>query len=106
MPSGLGVVTAPRGAGTKEPEMTKLSDTQLVMLNNAAQRVDRGIVIPETLRGGARDKVLNSLLARRLIRDVPRTGDLVAWREKDGRKHARSEERRVGKECRSRWSPD
>ena len=23
----------------------------------------------------------------------------------DGRKHVRSEERRVGKECRSRWSP-
>ena len=25
--------------------------------------------------------------------------------EKDPKKYARSEERRVGKECRSRWSP-
>src|SRR5260370_2960376 len=29
---------------------------------------------------------------------------LIAWRDKD-RTHLRSEERRVGKECRSRWSP-
>ena len=27
------------------------------------------------------------------------------WLEPDGTLHRRSEERRVGKECRSRWSP-
>ena len=32
-----------------------------------------------------------------------RYGDLHA--ERDALKHRRSEERRVGKECRSRWSP-
>ena len=30
-------------------------------------------------------------------------GDLINW--SDTNKNARSEERRVGKECRSRWSP-
>lgn len=68
--------------------MPKLSDTQLVILNKAAQREDRGIVIPDTLPAGARHKIVGSLLAKRLIRDVPKTGDLTVWREKDDRKHA------------------
>src|SRR5687767_15571065 len=40
-------------------------------------------------------------------RELPRLGLLAAWRflRQHGWRPERSEERRVGKECRSRWSP-
>jgi hypothetical protein len=68
--------------------MPKLTDTQLVILNKAAQRDDRGVVIPSKLPAGAQAKVVASLLVKHLVREVPKTGDLAAWREKDGRWHA------------------
>jgi hypothetical protein len=68
--------------------MPKLTDTQLVILNKAAQREDRGVVIPSKLPAGAQAKVVASLLVKHLVREVPKTGDLAAWREKDGRWHA------------------
>jgi hypothetical protein len=68
--------------------MPKLSDTQLVMLNKAAQRNDHGIVLPDHLPAGARLTVANSLLKKGLVAEVPKTGDLSAWRERDGRWHA------------------
>src|SRR3989440_8123896 len=47
-----------------------------------------------------------NLLPRRPLESTP-AGDRVAGdrRQSNLRKPARSEERRVGKECRSRWSP-
>jgi hypothetical protein len=65
--------------------MPKLTDTQLVVLNKAAQRDDRGIVIPSHLPAGAQAKVVASLLVSSSSRRWPKTGDLAAWREKDGR---------------------
>lgn len=48
--------------------MTKLSDTQLVILSAAAQRDDRNILpLPGNLRGGASKKVVGALLSRGLI---------------------------------------
>ena len=50
--------------------MTKLSDTQLVILGAAAQRADGAVLpLPETLKikGGALNKVLGSLEAKGLI---------------------------------------
>jgi hypothetical protein len=50
--------------------MTKLSDTQVVILSAASQRADSAVLpLPETLkiRGGAVDKVLGSLKAKGLI---------------------------------------
>ncbi len=69
--------------------MSKLTDTQLVILTAAAKRGDGGIVIPEKLRGGAAQKVVAGLLKRKLIKQVPATADLPAWREgDDGRRLA------------------
>jgi hypothetical protein len=51
--------------------MTKLSDTQLVILSAAAQRTDLSILpLPQTLslKGGALNKVMDSLRNRGLIR--------------------------------------
>src|SRR3990167_2765720 len=38
-------------------------------------------------------------------RDLPSVEELRTWRPPQVTKVTRSEERRVGKECRSRWSP-
>jgi Protein of unknown function (DUF3489) len=65
--------------------MTKLSDTQLVILGAAAQRDDGAVLpLPESLRikGGAVDKVLKSLKAKGLIdrQGTPRGDELPPLR--------------------------
>ena len=43
--------------------MTKLSDTQSVILSAAAQRIDRfALPLPKSLKGGAAHKVVNALV--------------------------------------------
>ena len=77
-----------------------------------------GMTSPEVLRHGLlfessylylffASAVLTSFIGLRLVRGriAPLTGQRVEWvTQKIERRH-RSEERRVGKECRSRWSP-
>jgi hypothetical protein len=74
--------------------MTKLSDTQSIILSAAAQRDDGNVLpLPGSLRGGAAGKVVGALLSRGLI--VERVTDSMAkadpvlnriWRnEPDGR---------------------
>lgn len=76
--------------------MTKLSDTQSIILSTAAQRADGNLLpLPGSLRGGAATKVVAALLARGLIReqiiDSLRKADTAmntVWRnlpEPDGR---------------------
>ena len=68
--------------------MTKLSDTQSIILSAAAQRADGNVLpLPGSLRGGAATKVVAALLARGLIRehvvDSPRKADAAmntVWR--------------------------
>jgi hypothetical protein len=51
--------------------MTKLSDTQLVILSAAAQREDRNVLpLPGSLRGRAAAKVVGALLKRELIAET------------------------------------
>ena len=81
---------------TKDEPMTKLSDTQSIILSAAAQRADGNVLpLPGSLRGGAATKVVAALLSRGLIReqiiDSPRKADTAMntiWRnlpEPDGR---------------------
>ena len=51
--------------------MSKLIDTQLVLLSNAAQREDRMVVLPGHLKGPAATKVLKPLLRSRFVEEVP-----------------------------------
>ena len=46
----------------------KLTDTQLVLLSAAAQRKDRCLVAPETLKGGASQKVAKKLISMGLAK--------------------------------------
>lgn len=64
--------------------MTKLTDTQLVVLSAASQRENRLVLpLPKTLRGGAAQRSIESLLAKGLVEEVDANrlnGDPV-WRD-------------------------
>ncbi|MBB6012710.1 hypothetical protein HNR59_002055 [Aquamicrobium lusatiense] len=64
--------------------MTKLSDTQALILSAAAQRHEHiALPLPESLRGGAAAKVVGAMLAKGFLQEADadmRKGELV-WRE-------------------------
>jgi predicted transcriptional regulator len=62
---------------TRPTRTFSLSDTQLVLLSKAAQREDREIHLPISLRGGAAEKLLASLLNKKLIEQVEDIGSSV-----------------------------
>lgn len=69
--------------------MTKLSDTQLVLLNQAAQHPERAVTMPDRLRGGAVQRVVGPLLARGLVEIVPYRADLPVYKaDADGSRTA------------------
>ena len=61
----------------------KLSDRQLILLADAAKRNDGALVIPDTLKGGAANKVVSSLLRAKLVEEIPATGKLLVWRRNE-----------------------
>lgn len=66
--------------------MTKLSDTQLMVLSKAAAREDRLAVAPAKLSKAALAKVGTSLVARKLMREMRAKSGMPVWREdEDGR---------------------
>src|SRR5271155_2471361 len=68
----------------------KLTDMQLVLLGAAAQREDRCLVAPPTLRGGAAHKVASKLISAGFVKEVKaKSGDPI-WRrdEESGASYA------------------
>ena len=63
--------------------MTKLTDTQLVILSSAAQRQDHGVVLPERLKGQAARNTVERLISYGLVEEVTATGELPVWRHDD-----------------------
>jgi hypothetical protein len=61
----------------------QLSDSQLVILSQAAQREDRAVVLPEKLKGGAAKKVISRLLKQGLISECQASRDMPMWRQTD-----------------------
>jgi hypothetical protein len=62
----------------------KLTDTQLVLLSAAAQREDRCLVAPPTLKGGAAHKVANKLIGAGLVKEIEaKNGDPIWRRDKE-----------------------
>ncbi|MCC6949159.1 MAG: DUF3489 domain-containing protein [Bradyrhizobiaceae bacterium] len=65
--------------------MSKLVDTQLVLLSNAAQREDRLVVLPDHLTGAAATKAIKPLLRNRFVEEMPASnGHAVYRRDGDG----------------------
>ncbi len=62
---------------------TKLTDTQLVMLSAAAQRDDRCLVAPKSLKGGTAQKVAAKLIAVGLVKEIKAKAGMAVWRRDD-----------------------
>jgi hypothetical protein len=60
--------------------MAKLSDTQLVLLSNAAKRDDGALVVPPKLKGPVADEAIAPLLSTKLCKAVPKSGQLPLWK--------------------------
>jgi uncharacterized protein DUF3489 len=63
--------------------MSKLTDTQLVILSAASQRGDRGVELPPDAKGGAARKVLDKLIRAGLLEEIRAQGSLPVWRRDD-----------------------
>jgi hypothetical protein len=63
--------------------MSKLTDTQLILLSAASQRDDRGVELPADLKGGAARKVVDKLIRAGLLEEVRVRGSLPQWRRDD-----------------------
>ena len=60
--------------------MAKLTDTQLILLSNAAQRDDHAAVLPERMNRGFAMRAATSLVARKLAREVRAKPGMPVWR--------------------------
>jgi hypothetical protein len=60
--------------------MSKLSDTQLIVLSTAAQREDGIADLPDRLRGAAAVKVIKPLLTKGFVEEVLAKPSLPVWR--------------------------
>ena len=67
--------------------MTKLTDTQLIVLSKAAARDDGAAVVPERMNKAAAAKVGSSLVARKLMREMRSKPGMPIWREDDDARH-------------------
>jgi hypothetical protein len=68
--------------------MSKLTDTQLIILSSASRREDGLVAMPKNLRGGAAAKIVKPLLARRHLEEIKATLDMPVWRRDDDGSHA------------------
>jgi hypothetical protein len=66
-----------------EIPMSKLTDTQLIILSAASQRDDRGVELPANLKGEAARKVVDKLIRAGLLEEVRAAGSLPIWRRDD-----------------------
>ena len=61
----------------------KLTDTQLVILSAAAQRDDRSLTAPKSLKGASAQKVASKLLAAGLVKEIKAKPGMAIWRRDD-----------------------
>ena len=63
--------------------MSRLTDTQLIILSAASQRDDRGVELPANVKGEAARKVVDKLIRAGLLEEVRAGGSLPVWRRDD-----------------------
>jgi hypothetical protein len=64
---------------------SQLTDTQLIILSSATQRDDGLATLPETLKGGAAQKVIASLTTAGFLKELRVKPDQPAWRTEESR---------------------
>jgi hypothetical protein len=63
--------------------MSRLTDTQLIILSAASRRDDRGVELPANIKGGAARKAVDKLIRASLLEEVRAAGSLPVWRRDD-----------------------
>jgi hypothetical protein len=63
--------------------MSKLTDTQLIILSAASQREDHGVELSANIKGAAARKVVDKLIRAGLLEEVRAGGSLPVWRRDD-----------------------
>jgi hypothetical protein len=63
--------------------MSRLTDTQLVILSAASRRDDRGVDLPTNIKGAVARKIVEKLISAGLLEEVRAGGSLPAWRRDD-----------------------
>jgi hypothetical protein len=63
--------------------MSRLTDTQLILLSAASQRDDRGVERPANVEGEAARKAVDKLIRAGLLEEVRAAGSLPVWRRDD-----------------------
>ena len=63
--------------------MSRLTDTQLVILSAASRRDDRGVELPTNIKGEAARTVVDKLIRAGLLEEVRADGSLPVWRRDD-----------------------
>jgi Protein of unknown function (DUF3489) len=63
--------------------MSRLTDTQLIILSGASQRDDRGVELPATVKDEAARKAVAKLIRAGLLQEVRPAGSLPVWRRHD-----------------------
>src|SRR5215207_10055693 len=63
--------------------MSRLTDTQLVILSAASQRDDRGVELPANVKGETARKAVDKLIRAGLLEEVRAAGSLPVWRRDD-----------------------
>ena len=63
--------------------MSRLTDTQLIILSAASRRDDRGVELPANIKGEAARKTVDKLIRASLLEEVRAAGSLPVWRRDD-----------------------
>ena len=63
--------------------MSRLTDTQLIILSAASRRDDRGVELPANIKGEAARKAVDKLIRAGLLEEVRAAGSLPVWRRDD-----------------------
>ena len=63
--------------------MSRLTDTQRIILSTASQRDDRGVELPANIKGEAARKAVDKLIHAGLLEEVRAAGSLPVWRRDD-----------------------
>jgi uncharacterized protein DUF3489 len=63
--------------------MSRLTDTQRIILSAASRRDDRGVELPENIKGEVARKAVDKLIRASLLEEVRAAGSLPVWRHDD-----------------------
>jgi hypothetical protein len=63
--------------------MSRLTDSQRIILSAASQRDDRGVELPANIKGDAARKAVDKLIRAGLLEEVRAAGSLPVWRRDD-----------------------